>query len=230
MICSTTSSPRHCCFTFLRLPRWWSCDTSGRMRNVRTAQPGYPVIPAIYVVGAGAVVLCLFIDRPATTWPGLALVISGLPVYWVVRRAGSRQSLGNSLVRPFDKWRVNRRDLRFSSLLLDLSANLTAGIRRRMDIEIPFACDQIFHLVWSESCFAINRAHNGADLDGKLWLGVLTGHRGTVKVRGCGRTSQTLKCDVISKHIRIRIHRSRERSMARCSFGRNFARGCQVGG
>jgi APA family basic amino acid/polyamine antiporter len=52
--------------------------------------PGYPVIPAIYVVGASAVVLCLFIDRPATTWPGLALVIAGLPVYWVVRRAGSR--------------------------------------------------------------------------------------------------------------------------------------------
>jgi APA family basic amino acid/polyamine antiporter len=52
--------------------------------------PGYPVIPAIYVVGASAVVLCLFIDRPATTWPGLALVIAGLPVYWVVRRAGAR--------------------------------------------------------------------------------------------------------------------------------------------
>jgi len=48
------------------------------------------VIPAIYVVGASAVVLCLFIDRPATTWPGLALVIAGLPVYWVVRRAGAR--------------------------------------------------------------------------------------------------------------------------------------------
>ena len=51
--------------------------------------PGYPVVPAIYILGASAVVLCLFIDRPATTWPGLVLVVSGLPVYWLVRRAGS---------------------------------------------------------------------------------------------------------------------------------------------
>ena len=50
--------------------------------------PGYPVVPAIYVLGASAVVLSLFIDRPATTWPGLVLVIAGLPVYWLIRRAG----------------------------------------------------------------------------------------------------------------------------------------------
>ena len=48
--------------------------------------PGYPVVPAIYVLGASTVVLCLFIDRPATTWPGLVLVIAGLPVYWLIRR------------------------------------------------------------------------------------------------------------------------------------------------
>jgi APA family basic amino acid/polyamine antiporter len=48
--------------------------------------PGYPVVPAIYILGASVVVVCLFIDRPATTWPGLALVITGLPVYWLIRR------------------------------------------------------------------------------------------------------------------------------------------------
>ena len=48
--------------------------------------PGYPLVPAIYVLGASAVVLALFIDRPATTWPGLALVLTGLPVYWLIRR------------------------------------------------------------------------------------------------------------------------------------------------
>jgi basic amino acid/polyamine antiporter, APA family len=48
--------------------------------------PGYPVVPAVYLLGASAVVLCLFIARPATTWPGLALVITGLPVYWFIRR------------------------------------------------------------------------------------------------------------------------------------------------
>jgi APA family basic amino acid/polyamine antiporter len=48
--------------------------------------PGYPVVPAIYILGAGVVVLCLFVDRPATTWPGLALVIAGLPIYAFIRR------------------------------------------------------------------------------------------------------------------------------------------------
>jgi basic amino acid/polyamine antiporter, APA family len=48
--------------------------------------PGYPFVPAIYVVGASVVVVCLFINRPATTWPGLGLVITGLPVYWLIRR------------------------------------------------------------------------------------------------------------------------------------------------
>ena len=57
--------------------------------------PGYPVVPAIYVVGASAVVLCLFIDRPATTWPGLVLVVAGLPVYWAIRRAGSEKGQCN---------------------------------------------------------------------------------------------------------------------------------------
>ena len=48
--------------------------------------PGYPVVPAVYVLGAAVVVLCLFIDRPATTWPGLVLVVCGLPVYFLIRR------------------------------------------------------------------------------------------------------------------------------------------------
>jgi basic amino acid/polyamine antiporter, APA family len=48
--------------------------------------PGYPIVPSIYILGAGAVVVCLFVDRPATTWPGLALVIAGLPIYGLVHR------------------------------------------------------------------------------------------------------------------------------------------------
>ena len=53
--------------------------------------PGYPWVPAFYIVGGSAVVLCLFIYRPATTWPGLALALSGVPVYWGIRVAGSRK-------------------------------------------------------------------------------------------------------------------------------------------
>lgn len=55
--------------------------------------PGYPVVPAIYLLGAGAIVLCLVCYRPANTWPGMALVLSGLPVYWLIRRsAGARRN------------------------------------------------------------------------------------------------------------------------------------------
>jgi APA family basic amino acid/polyamine antiporter len=47
---------------------------------------GYPLTPALYIIGGSAIVLCLFIFRPATTWPGLAIVIIGVPVYFLFRR------------------------------------------------------------------------------------------------------------------------------------------------
>jgi basic amino acid/polyamine antiporter, APA family len=43
---------------------------------------GYPVIPALYIVGAAAILLVLFVYRPATTWPGLVIVLLGVPVYF----------------------------------------------------------------------------------------------------------------------------------------------------
>jgi APA family basic amino acid/polyamine antiporter len=49
---------------------------------------GYPVIPALYVVGAGVILAVLFIYQTATTWPGLFIVLTGVPVYFVWRRVG----------------------------------------------------------------------------------------------------------------------------------------------
>jgi APA family basic amino acid/polyamine antiporter len=43
---------------------------------------GYPVIPALYIVGAATILLVLFVYRPATTWPGLVIVLLGVPVYF----------------------------------------------------------------------------------------------------------------------------------------------------
>ncbi len=48
--------------------------------------PGYPVVPALYIVGATIVLVLLFVYRPATTWPGLVITILGLPVYLLLRR------------------------------------------------------------------------------------------------------------------------------------------------
>ncbi len=47
---------------------------------------GYPFVPALYIAGAAAILVVLFVYQPATTWPGLGLVLLGLPVYALGRR------------------------------------------------------------------------------------------------------------------------------------------------
>jgi APA family basic amino acid/polyamine antiporter len=47
---------------------------------------GYPVVPALYIAGASAVLVTLFAYRPSTTWPGLAIVLLGVVVYAVIRK------------------------------------------------------------------------------------------------------------------------------------------------
>ncbi|MGH9377930.1 MAG: APC family permease [Terriglobia bacterium] len=49
---------------------------------------GYPFVPLFYIIGAGAILIVLFAYRPATTWPGLLIVLIGLPVYWRLTAAG----------------------------------------------------------------------------------------------------------------------------------------------
>jgi basic amino acid/polyamine antiporter, APA family len=46
---------------------------------------GYPVVPALYIVGASAVLIALFVYRASTTWPGLLIVLLGLPVYFYTK-------------------------------------------------------------------------------------------------------------------------------------------------
>lgn len=42
---------------------------------------GYPLIPAIYILLCTLVMIDLLIVKPVYTWPGLVLVLSGIPVY-----------------------------------------------------------------------------------------------------------------------------------------------------
>jgi APA family basic amino acid/polyamine antiporter len=44
---------------------------------------GYPVLPALYVGLCAAVMLDLLIVKPVMTWPGLLLVLAGIPVYFL---------------------------------------------------------------------------------------------------------------------------------------------------
>ena len=42
---------------------------------------GYPVVPALYIAGALAILIVLFVYRPATTFPGVVIALLGVPVY-----------------------------------------------------------------------------------------------------------------------------------------------------
>jgi basic amino acid/polyamine antiporter, APA family len=46
---------------------------------------GYPVLPAVYILMAGLVMLDLLWVKPAFTWPGLGIVLTGVPVYFIWR-------------------------------------------------------------------------------------------------------------------------------------------------
>ncbi len=53
---------------------------------------GYPVLPAIYIAMAAWICVVLLRYKPQYTWPGLILVLLGVPVYLVWKRQGTRMS------------------------------------------------------------------------------------------------------------------------------------------
>jgi APA family basic amino acid/polyamine antiporter len=50
---------------------------------------GYPVVPALYIVAAATISLVLLVYQTATAWPGLVIVLTGIPVYFAWRKLGS---------------------------------------------------------------------------------------------------------------------------------------------
>ena len=53
---------------------------------------GYPVLPAVYILMAGLVMVDLLWVKPAFTWPGLGIVLTGVPVYFIWRVRKNRQA------------------------------------------------------------------------------------------------------------------------------------------
>ncbi|GAC1666097.1 MAG: amino acid permease [Candidatus Acidiferrum sp.] len=49
---------------------------------------GYPVVPALYIVAATAILFVLLLYKTQTAWPGLVIVLLGVPVYWLWARQG----------------------------------------------------------------------------------------------------------------------------------------------
>jgi len=55
--------------------------------------PGYPLVPALYIVGASLVLFMLFAYRASTTWPGLIIVIAGAAVYALVGKGAAGRAV-----------------------------------------------------------------------------------------------------------------------------------------
>jgi APA family basic amino acid/polyamine antiporter len=65
--------------------------------------PGYPWLPALYVAASTAIMIDLLVVKPAYTWPGLVIVLTGIPVYFLWRRGG--RAPGET--QPFDSGRTD---------------------------------------------------------------------------------------------------------------------------
>jgi APA family basic amino acid/polyamine antiporter len=63
-----------------------------RLRRIRPDAPrpyrawGYPFVPALYILAAAVILVILFVYRPATTFPGIVIVLIGVPIYHFFRR------------------------------------------------------------------------------------------------------------------------------------------------
>jgi basic amino acid/polyamine antiporter, APA family len=55
---------------------------------------GYPVVPLLYIVAASAIMVVLLLYQTQTTWPGLLIVLLGVPVYVVWSRRARFSSPG----------------------------------------------------------------------------------------------------------------------------------------
>lgn len=68
-----------------------------RLRQPDTERPyralGYPVLPAVYIVMATWICIVLLRYKPQYTWPGLIIVLLGVPVFALWSRKGARQPL-----------------------------------------------------------------------------------------------------------------------------------------
>jgi len=61
---------------------------------------GYPWLPALYIAMASWICIVLLRYKPQYTWPGLAIVLLGIPVYFLWTRRSVPDSVANSEHKP----------------------------------------------------------------------------------------------------------------------------------
>jgi APA family basic amino acid/polyamine antiporter len=62
---------------------------------------GYPAVPALYILAASAICADILVRKPAYTWPGLGIVLLGVPVYFFWKRPYFAAS--TTTLRPLTK-------------------------------------------------------------------------------------------------------------------------------
>ena len=65
-----------------------------RMVRPRAERPyrafGYPVVPALYLISTTVILAVLFVYRFSTTFPGVVIVLIGIPVYFAFKRSAGQ--------------------------------------------------------------------------------------------------------------------------------------------
>jgi APA family basic amino acid/polyamine antiporter len=73
-----------------------------RFKEPDTPRPykalGYPVLPALYIAMAVWICIVLLRYKPQYTWPGLVLVLLGIPVYFFWSRHSARAMVSDSQI------------------------------------------------------------------------------------------------------------------------------------
>jgi APA family basic amino acid/polyamine antiporter len=54
---------------------------------------GYPVVPLLYIIAATIILLVLITYKTQTTWPGVVIMLTGVPVYFLWRRLSGAASV-----------------------------------------------------------------------------------------------------------------------------------------
>jgi len=61
---------------------------------------GYPYVPLLYIICAGIILAALLVYQTEVTWPGLAIILTGVPVYFLWRARIGATQLGRETGGP----------------------------------------------------------------------------------------------------------------------------------